>query len=78
MMTPGLPSKVSFGGTIFSIAASAGLIIIEVPKPVAALAAVNAHSVVAAVIRTREIHILKPSAKVSSISTFSSFMIFHS
>ena len=69
MYTPGLPSGVSSGPTNFSIPASAGHIITDVPNPVASSAAISAQCFVAAVISTLEILIGNASAKVSSIST---------
>jgi hypothetical protein len=56
-------------GAEASIPASAGDIMIEVPKPVAVLAAVNAHFSLSAVTMILPAHIGNISANVSSIST---------
>src|SRR3972149_4195194 len=69
MMTPVLPSGVLSGVAVLSIPASAGDMMIEVPKPVAVRAAVKAHFSFSAVIKTRPAHMGKISAKVSTTST---------
>src|SRR5512145_2759785 len=66
--TPGRPSGVSSGERDRSIPASQGQPIFELANPVASQAALFAHSGVAAVMMTREIHVGKASAKVSRIS----------
>ena len=66
---PVLPSGVDSEGTRASIPASAGDMMIDVPKPVAVLAAVSAHFSLSAVIMILPAHMGNISAKVSSIST---------
>src|SRR5512137_2476182 len=67
--TPGLPSGVSLAGTSPSIPASQGQPIAEVAKPVASVAAFRAHSLVTAVIITRQTQVGNASAYVLSIVT---------
>lgn len=69
-MTPGLLSGVSRGLTVRSMPASAGDIITETAKPVAALAEVRAHRSLSAVINIRLTQSGKASANVSSTSIF--------
>jgi hypothetical protein len=64
MIMPVLASGVESAGARASIPASAGDMMIEVPKPVAALAAVKAHFSLSAVIMTLPAHIGNISAKV--------------
>ena len=64
---PGRPSGVFSGGTLLSMLASAGDMIIDEAKPVATFAAVCAHFSLAAVISTLPAHIGNISAKVSEI-----------
>jgi hypothetical protein len=69
MSAPKRPSGVFSGGTMLSIPASAGDIIIDEAKPVATRAAIKAHFSFSAVIRILPTHIENISAKVLSIST---------
>ena len=66
---PGRPSGVSSSGPSSLTPASQPQPMIDVAKPVAAAAAVRAHSSVSAVTMRREPHMPKASANVSSIST---------